>query len=406
MKRYLCFFIMVGLLLVLAAPVAAQEAPTPEPVGLRPDAPTYAVHGTYWVGMTEFFTHAPSHPSWVTVWYPALNPDGEAEDVTYSWNTLPITGHALRGAAPNPQDGPYPLVIVAHGWEGARLGYTYLCEHLASRGFVIVAIDFADSGGTNGAIPAYSTLFTRPQDISWAIDQAVSMTAAGGKLEGMIDTERIAVAGHSEGGRTALQAAGAEVDFTWYQHLVDEPIICIMPDGGNWCAEILAHQQQLADLAGLDTIPDKLWPSWGDPRVDVIVGLAPSGGYFGPQGLEGVTIPALLMGGSKDTSVSPEFDIDDPYEQLGSATKALVTFQNADHAIFLWKCSEAPWLLDFDLQSLCSDPVWDMDRAHDLINHFTTAFLLDTLKGDKEAAAALVPDAVSFPGIKYQAQGF
>jgi hypothetical protein len=30
-----------------------------------------------------------------------------------------------------------------------------------------------------------------------------------------------------------------------------------------------------------------------------------------------------------------------------------------------------------------------MDRAHDLINHFTTAFLLATLKGDTDAAAAL-----------------
>jgi hypothetical protein len=47
-----------------------------------------------------------------------------------------------------------------------------------------------------------------------------------------------------------------------------------------------------------------------------------------------------------------------------------------------------------------------MDRAHDLINHFTTAFLLDVLKGDKDAHAALAPDAVSFPGITYQAEGF
>jgi hypothetical protein len=47
-----------------------------------------------------------------------------------------------------------------------------------------------------------------------------------------------------------------------------------------------------------------------------------------------------------------------------------------------------------------------MDRAHDLINHFTTAFLLDTLKGDAAAHAALAPDAVAFPGIEYQAEGY
>ena len=61
---------------------------------------------------------------------------------------------------------------------------------------------------------------------------------------------------------------------------------------------------------------------------------------------------------------------------------------------------------EMGLDFLCSDPVWDMDRAHDLINHFTTAFLLDVLKGDVEAHAALSPDAVSFPGIVYEAEGF
>jgi CubicO group peptidase (beta-lactamase class C family) len=42
----------------------------------------------------------------------------------------------------------------------------------------------------------------------------------------------------------------------------------------------------------------------------------------------------------------------------------------------------------------------------DLINHFATAFLLAELKGDAEAAAALAPENVSFPGIEYQAEGY
>ena len=50
------------------------------------------------------------------------------------------------------------------------------------------------------------------------------------------------------------------------------------------------------------------------------------------------------------------------------------------------------WLVDLGLFWGCSDPVWDMDRAHDLINHFATAFFLATLKDDAEAAAALAPD--------------
>ncbi len=46
-------------------------------------------------------------------------------------------------------------------------------------------------------------------------------------------------------------------------------------------------------------------------------------------------------------------------------------------------------------------PVWLAGRVHDLINHFTTAFLLDHLKDDPEAHKALLPGTVSFPGITY-----
>ena len=49
------------------------------------------------------------------------------------------------------------------------------------------------------------------------------------------------------------------------------------------------------------------------------------------------------------------------------------------------------------LEVFCTDPVWDMDRAHDLINHFATAFLLAELKGDGEAAEALAPENVELP---------
>jgi hypothetical protein len=87
----------------------------------------------------------------------------------------------------------------------------------------------------------------------------------------------------------------------------------------------------------------------------------------------------------------------------------LVTFENADHFIFAPSCANAPTsieLLGDYFYYLCSDPVWELDRAHDLVNHFVVAFLLAELKGDAEAAAALAPDTVSFPGITYEAQGF
>lgn len=65
-------------------------------------------------------------------------------------------------------------------------------------------------------------------------------------------------------------------------------------------------------------------------------------------------------------------------------------------------CDDERWLADTGHSDWCSDAVWDMSRAHDLINHFTTAFMLDVLKRDKEAHKALLPKAVHFTGIQYK----
>ena len=53
------FFVLSIVVLALPAlmitPLAgAQEGPKPEAVGLRPDAPPYALHGPYWVGTRDF----------------------------------------------------------------------------------------------------------------------------------------------------------------------------------------------------------------------------------------------------------------------------------------------------------------------------------------------------------------
>jgi hypothetical protein len=94
------------------------------------------------------------------------------------------------------------------------------------------------------------------------------------------------------------------------------------------------------------------------------------------------------------------------YEYLGSANKSLVVFEGADHFLFSNDCAAIPWAIESGIFWGCADAVWDMDRAHDLINHFTTAFLLSVLYGDADATAALAPDAVSFPGITYETTGF
>jgi predicted dienelactone hydrolase len=126
---------------------------------------------------------------------------------------------------------------------------------------------------------------------------------------------------------------------------------------------------------------------------------------FDKAGLAKITIPMMAMGGTADTSTPYEWGVKPAYDYASSAQKALVTINGAEHPIFISLCKNLPWTTKLDSGTytwLCFDPVWDKSRALDVINHLSTAFLLDVLKGDKDAHKALLPDAVRFAGIEYK----
>jgi predicted dienelactone hydrolase len=401
--------LMLGSAVVI--PIAAQETTpvAPPQVGLRPDAPTYALHGPYWVGTQSFALEGEDNPQTVRVWYPALNPEGAAEATIYviSWakyqldSTSDIAGRALLDAAPDLNAGPYPLVVFSHGLGTEDIFYAWLVEHLASYGFVVIGPnhqEFTDETSSD----LVRTTVDRPLAITHTIDYAATLTAPDGALAGLIDMERIAVAGQSYGGYTALAAAGARYDMNAFA----ERCAGLAEDDPNQFLCVFANsQEQMAELAGLDAVPADLWPSVGDPRVDTIVTIAGDSYMFGEQGLTEISMPVLAIGGTLDSSTPYTWGVRPTYDNIASQQKILVTLTDADHFVASTSCADAPSIADLAFY-FCSDPVWDMNRAHDLMNHFITAFLLDILTGDTDAHAALAAEAVSFPGIIYEAQGF
>ena len=97
-------------------------------------------------------------PLTLEVWYPAIRPGNKPEVTTYQdvlgsgpdnpdrpLIPFEFAGRALRNAKPNFAEGAYPLIIVSHGYPGSRVLLTYLTENLASKGYVVVAIDHTDS---------------------------------------------------------------------------------------------------------------------------------------------------------------------------------------------------------------------------------------------------------------------
>jgi predicted dienelactone hydrolase len=423
--RFSKFLLSVVLIVALALPAlailpsaGAQEGGGPPLVGLFPDSPKYAIHGPYWVGARDFVIGPDTdRPLEVTVWYPAYNLDQVPEEITYTYDPLlyrpvSVSGHAIGDGAPAFESGPYPLVIASHGHDANRFFVTYLTEHLASYGFVVMAVNHTGNatGDTMYPMPDYvkgigDAMVYRPEDVQRQIDYAGVLTGQGGALPGLIDLEHIAVSGHSFGGYTALAAAGARVNLGptrgWCESVANDPAVA-----SSWgyffvCASVVANEEQAINLLGAEIQPGDLWPAFGVSGVDAIVPLAAFGMPFAEGSLDNVTVPALVIVGSADSLHDNNKWV---YETLPSSSKALVVFENAGHDVIFQGCDDLQKRLSWF--ACFSEQVWDPNRLHDRIRYFTTAFLLAELKGDTDAAAALAPDAVSFPGITYEAQGF
>ena len=315
---------------------------------------------------------------------------------------LPITGHALADAPPDVENGPYPLVVFSPGLTMWRQSLSYLMEHIASYGFVVISMEHRGEYSDRFWEGAYY----RPAETLLTTQYADQLTADGGDLGGVIDLDKLAVMGHSSGGWTALIGGGAQMDLSGCPEDLSQT------GGLVWysdCISFVPEQSAIASMFGYEAAPSGLWPQQFDPRVDAVISMSPDGDIWGAeyQGVASLNVPTMVVTSPNDSINVPEHGAYPIYEQLGTQVKSLLQFQGADHPLPSDTCADAPWVVDqFDLYWLCSDPVWDKERAHDLFNHFTTAFLLDTLKGDAAAHEALAPDAVQFPGIEYQAEGF
>lgn len=420
MSRHRMLFMVMALLFLLSFPLSlkAQDSVVPPQVGLRPDAPPYALHGPYWVGTQSMMFDNAGDPVEVRVWYPALNPNDVEPIITYKFgwwryvlegfdNTVvsDIYGHALDGGTLDLSAAPYPLVVMSPGFGGEPEIYAWMLEHIASYGFVVVSAPYNETWDP-GLTLHHIGIIKRAQTTPRLIDFAGTLTAQGAVLAGMIDMERIAIAGQSSGGSTALTAAGARYDWVTMRAWCDS-LAADDPDQAL-CYQAY-HEEEMAQLAGLDSVPVGLWPAMGDARIDAMITMAGDAYMFGQDGLAAITMPILAMGGTQDTGTPYNLGVRPSYDDTGSQQKILVSFMEAEHEIWNPKCTEIPSVLD-EIGSwayfFCSDPVWDIDRAHDLANHVTTAYLLALLKDDADARAALATDAMSFPGIIYEAQGF
>lgn len=158
----------------------------------------------------------------IDAWYPAVL---AGEPLTV-YEPLPsivfesAVAHDAPAVLVNPapvSGGRYPLILVSHGRTGMRIAYSLLCEALAARGFVVIAVDHPGDalndwlGGT--FVDDRTNETGRVGDSGFLLDVLLGGEASThglglpAPLLAAIDPSRVMSVGHSYGAYTGLAAA-------------------------------------------------------------------------------------------------------------------------------------------------------------------------------------------------------
>lgn len=351
-----------------------------------PDAPELSRRGEYNVGVRTLDlvnkgqvnilkakdSVAPLYdrPLKVEVWYPAVVPAGKTELTSYTDyfgsamdSTRPVVpfsfpGRALRDAAPIAQGTAFPLVIVSHGYTGSRVLLSYLTENLASKGYVVVAIDHTES--THADQQGFpSTLLNRSKDILFVLNEMAAASQSNNKsfLSGLVDANNTALIGYSMGGYGVMNVAGAGYSDQLAAYFSSAT------GGSKAIAERTANNE--AYKASIDQ------------RIKAVVAFAPWGmarGVWSADGLKGVKVPVFFVAGNLDDISGYEDGTRAMYKGVQNADRYLLTYLNARHNIAPNAPPAASLLSPKDYEHY-SEPSWNEKRLNNINQHFVTAFL-------------------------------
>lgn len=307
------------------------------------EAPDYAAWGPHSVGTAEGEIDGPEGLTFTAqFWFPSDDDQG----VPVNYDGL-LAGEATEGLAPA-CDTPRPVMVFSHGLGGVRWQSPFFVEHLASHGFLVVAVDHIGSGlfDTN-ASQIGAVAVRRPADVAAAFEGAAAA------YPDCVDTNAgYAVSGHSFGGYTALAAGGAEVN-----------------DPTNGGAPV--------DL--------------GDDRVWAVIGLAPWDGFGAiTNGTADIEVPTLILTGREDQT-TPLRQVRGLWDPLTVSPRVFGIFDNAGHYSF----SPAACILENG--DGCGPGFLSEDEFNPLVNQVSMAFLAREMGViDAEAQVGVDADVIEW----------
>lgn len=268
------------IVLVLGFVGCGESDPAPEEASL--DLATLAAPGSHGSAFFDIqlvdtsratppngtYAGAPERTLLSRVWYP----------------TAATTTTAAQATEPPPpaSDGPFPLIGYGHGFFSSRLEGEIVASHLASHGYIVVAVQFPLSNGGAPGGATIADMTSQPGDLAFAMAQIENGTAGAG-LAAAVDTSRRGIAGLSLGGGTALIAA--------------------------------------------------YHPKWHIDNIQAAVTYAPASCFFGP-GFYARSLPVLMLAGDSDLIVTLA---DGPQRAFENAQPpiSLITLHGGNHVGFI-----------------------------------------------------------------------
>ena len=383
--------ILAAVIAVAAVTVTAQNNRIDT---ISPSAPELAAFGPHAIGVATIQVTDKNRPDILNTreggpvarydrtltleaWYPATlaagqKPGGEYRVITRDPSvSATLYGQAVRDARPKP--GPFPLVIISHGYPGNRFLMSHIGENLASKGYVAVSIDHKDSTYDDQQNFA-STLYNRPFDQLFVLSEMEKLSRAGGPFAGAIDTRRTGIIGYSMGGYGVVNVIGG--GYSANPAFQNVPPNKLLADRG---AANPAYRQSI------------------DSRIKAAIAIGPwgmQGGFWDAEGLAGIRTPVMFVAGSVDDVSGYEKGVRAIYQGAVNADRYLLTFLNANHN------AAAPYPAPRESYTSpdptrpnsfahYADAVWDTVRMNNILQHFATAYFDLHLKGDAGKQAYL-----------------
>lgn len=307
-----------------------------------------------------------------TVWYPSATTRPETVlQIGPPKAPLFTAGSAAMGAPV--RDGRLPTVLLSHGNGGSALMMGWLGTALARAGYLVVAVDHPGNTGAAPITAAGSTLlWERAGDLA----AALRSVQADPRLGPHVDTTRLAVAGFSAGGLTALLAAGARMDVERLMAFCDRH-----PDDGvcrpqaEAPALTLAQRREVLAAPALAGAVARATRSHAVPGIRAVVVLAPAAVQALPEAeLQALRQPLLVISAANDDVAPASSNSDVVATQVPGARALRVA--DVGHYAFLAPCTDNGQRA---LGPLCT-PAAEQARAQSATIEATLALLDSALR--------------------------